>query len=401
MPTPEILEFEPLLAPIDDNEVGVDLRSDDTLSAVYYKIRDARSAARSVERTAVREGDGFPGMLDEWREVIPQATEVLSTKTKSLEIVAWLIEALFRRNSFAGLRDGYRLAREMIEKYWDDIYPLPDEEDGLATRIAALVGLNGEDGPGTLEEPLNNAIVTEGSSCGPFRVWEFHQARDLALLGSDEDRQKKIDDGSVSMEQFQAAVGETDLDFFRNLIDDIAAAQEEYGRFCEVIEEKCGDLPVSTSAIKNHLIAIHDDVRIITRDVLPMEADDAEDAEADGTGSAAAGGKNRQAESAGGPISSRANAVRALIEISNYFIRTEPHSPVSYSLRQVARWAQMPLPKLLSELIQDNAARDNYFKLVGISSVDDDNSALAGPAPVEPVASQVNQVQTEGETGGG
>jgi type VI secretion system protein ImpA len=400
MPTPEILDFEPLLAPIDDNEVGVDLRSDGTLSAVYYQVRDARSAARSIERLAVREGDGFPGMLDEWRAVIPQATEVLTTKTKNLEIVAWLIEALFRRDGFAGLRDGYRLAREMIEKYWDDIYPLPDEEDGVATRIAALVGLNGEDGPGTLEEPLNNALVTEGSSHGPFRVWEFRQARDLSALGSEEERQKKIEAGSVSMEHFQTAVAETDLDFFRNLIDDIAAAQEEYDRFCAVIEEKCGDIPVSTSAIKNHLIQIQDDVRILTRDVLPMETDDAEDAEADGAGPAAAGGKKRQAGSAGGPISSRADAVRALIEISNFFVRTEPHSPVSYSLRQVARWAQMPLPRLLSELIQDTTARENYFRLVGISSVDDDNSTLIGQDPMEQVASQDDQVQTEGETGG-
>ena len=373
MPTPEILDFEPLLAPIDDNEVGVDLRSDGTLSAVYYQIRDARSAARSVERQAVREGDGFPGMLDEWRAVIPQASEVLATKTKSLEIVAWLIEALFRRDGFAGLRDGYRLAREMIEKYWDDVYPLPDEEDGLATRISALVGLNGEDGPGTLEEPLNNAMVTEGSSYGPFRVWEIRQARDLSALGSEEERQKRIEAGSVSMEQVQTAVTETDLDFFRNLIDDIAAAQEEYDRFSEVIEEKCGDSPVSTSAIKNHLIQIRDDVRILTREVLPTETDDAEDAEADGE---AAGGKKQQDRSAGGPISSRADAVRALIEISNFFVRTEPHSPVSYSLRQVARWAQLPLPKLLNELIQDTTARESYFRLVGISSVDDDNSAI-------------------------
>lgn len=401
MPTPEILDFEPLLAPIDDNGVGVDLRSDSTLSAVYYQVRDARSAARSVERLAVREGDGFPGMLDEWRAVIPQATDVLTTKTKSLEIVAWLIEALLRRDGFAGLRDGYRLAREMIEKYWDDVFPLPDEEDGLATRIAALVGLNGEDGPGTLEEPLNNAIVTEGSSHGPFRVWEYRQARDLSALGSEEDRQKKIAAGAISMEQFQSAVAETDLDFFRNLIDDLAAAQEEYNRFCEVIEEKCGDHPVSTTAIRNSLTQIQDDVRIFTRDVLPMEMDDEEDAEAEGDGSAAAGGKKRPAGSAGGPIASRADAVRVLIEISNYFIRTEPHSPVSYSLRQVARWAQLPLPKLLSELIQDTNARDNYFRLVGISSVDDDNSALAGPAPAEQVASPGNQVQTEGETSGG
>ena len=31
-----------------------------------------------------------------------------------------------------------------MEQFWDGIYPLPDE-DGLATRVAPLTGLNGED----------------------------------------------------------------------------------------------------------------------------------------------------------------------------------------------------------------------------------------------------------------
>jgi hypothetical protein len=38
-----------------------------------------------------------------------------------------------RIDGFGGLEMGFRLARELVESYWDNLYPQPDE-DGLSTR---------------------------------------------------------------------------------------------------------------------------------------------------------------------------------------------------------------------------------------------------------------------------
>ncbi|KKO00274.1 hypothetical protein LCGC14_0130400, partial [marine sediment metagenome] len=46
--------------------------------------------------------------------------------------------------------------------------------------------------------------------------------------------------------------------------------------------------------------------------------------------------------------------------------KTEPHSPMSYTIEQVIRWSELSLPELLNELITDSDARTGYFKLSGI-----------------------------------
>lgn len=46
-------------------------------------------------------------------------------------------------------------------------------------------------------------------------------------------------------------------------------------------------------------------------------------------------------------IQSRDQALDTLMVVSHWFRKTEPHSPLSYSIEQVVRRAQMPLPELL------------------------------------------------------
>jgi type VI secretion system protein ImpA len=68
-----------------------------------------------------------------------------------------------------------------------------------------------------------------------------------------------------------------------------------------------------------------------------------------------------------GPIAGREDAFRLLLQVAEFFKRTEPHSPVSYALEQAVRWGRLPLPALLAELIPEEQARMQLFKLVGIS----------------------------------
>ena len=67
-----------------------------------------------------------------------------------------------------------------------------------------------------------------------------------------------------------------------------------------------------------------------------------------------------------GQIGSREEAFRALLQVAEFFKRTEPHSPISYTLEQAVRWGRMPLPELLSELVPEDSTREQIFKLVGI-----------------------------------
>ena len=157
MSSEEVLDFGALLAPIPgDNAAGEDLREDFTPDSVYRRIRAARSEARDAERRVVfdDEEDVSAGEPANWRPILDLAPQVIGERSKDLEVTALLIEALAREHGYAGLRDGFRLARELVERFWDDLYPLPDEDDGLYARVAPLAGLNGQEGEGLLIRPV-------------------------------------------------------------------------------------------------------------------------------------------------------------------------------------------------------------------------------------------------------
>ena len=82
--------------------------------------------------------------------------------------------------------------------------------------------------------------------------------------------------------------------------------------------------------------------------------------------------------SSGGAVASRVqtreDAFRLLLQVADFFKRTEPHSPVAYALEQAVRWGKMPLPALWSELLPDEAARSQLFRLVGIRTEENQTS---------------------------
>src|SRR5262249_51890370 len=150
----------------------------------------------------------------------------LATKAKDLEIAAYVLEALVRRHGFAGLRDGFRLARELVERFWGDLYPLPDE-DGLETRLAPLSGLNGVDGEGTLISPILCVPLTENGSGPALACYHFRQALALEQVKDENTRAKRLQEGAVAPEVVRQAVAETSRGFYARLVQDLGDCQDE------------------------------------------------------------------------------------------------------------------------------------------------------------------------------
>jgi type VI secretion system protein ImpA len=376
MASETVIELERLLAPISEEQpAGEDLREDFSPRSTYYSIKDAQSSARTEERKRRESFDNEPDTSfrrDEWNPVLTSAQDILTEKSKDLEIAAWLVEGLLRAYGYPGLRDGFRLVRELVEKYWDDIYPRPDE-DGVATTVAALTSLNGEEADGTIIWPLTNIAVTAGG----YTLWQYKQASDLQLLEA-EKREQRIAAGAVSFDMFQQAVRETPVSFYRELIEDVEQALEELENLSSVLDEKCGQddtgYPLSppTSRIRETLKECLDTIRSLARLVMPDETDDGDGGAEDGNGSGGAmivgdGGPSVPA----GSIQNREQAFRTLEKLADFFKKTEPHSPISYMLQQSVRFGRMELPELFSELISDSSTRNDLFRLVGIQKPED------------------------------
>src|SRR5882757_9351993 len=98
-----------LLNPIDGaNPSGVNLRYD----PIFDKIKEARR----------EEDQPPPGMTERDRKVaenplvIKLVTDLLTKKTKDLQLAAWLTEALLKQKGFGGLKDGLALCFGLVDK---------------------------------------------------------------------------------------------------------------------------------------------------------------------------------------------------------------------------------------------------------------------------------------------
>jgi type VI secretion system protein ImpA len=394
MASSPVLDFDTLLTPIaGDRPGGEDLRLDPSPASTYYAVRDARNAARAAERQALV--DGANGAAPDWRPVLKGGSKALAEKSKDLEITAYVIEALVRVSGFAGLRDGFRLARELVENFWDDLYPLPDDE-GLETRLAPLLNLNGEDGEGTLIRPILRVPLTEGSSVGPFACYQIQQAVALGQIKDEAVRTKRLQEGVVPLDSIQQAVAETPRSYFAQLLPDLTACQEELARLAQTLDEKCGEHAPPTSQLRKALDACRDVLFQVAEAKLPVEgpAEDAPPAEADAPVNGAVAAAPRAAGSGAAlsadAMQTRDDAFRLLLTVAEYFRRHEPQSVLSFALEQAVRWGKMGLPDLLGELVADPSSRGQFFLPVWLRGGETRPSVVAGPVgngvqpPAEP-----------------
>jgi len=361
--TPDTLNFDPLMAPIPgENAAGADLRLDRGPGSAYAKIRDARNLARQAERRLDQGfGDENGQAGQAWRSIAETAPEILAGQSKDLEIAAILCEALLRLHGFAGLRDGFRLVRGLVEGFWDQLYPLPDE-DGVATRVAPLSGLNGVNSDGTLIQPIRQVFLTMGSP-GPFNYAHYQQAGDLNRVSNAQILQQRIAAGAVTMDAFIAAAQQTPHEFYVTLLGDLDGCGAELNQLSEVLDERCGDDAPAVGRIKELLGEVRDAVLAMAPSlaVATPAAPVAGEVGTEGVGTVKGGLIN-------GPtsISSREDAFNLLLSVARYFRQTEPQSTLPLVLEEAVRRARLSLPELLLELIEDQNARRQFFLAAGL-----------------------------------
>ncbi len=366
MPSPLLLDIDSFLQPITaDNACGTDIRSDVSPKSKYSQIRDARKAARAAERMNVFDSNSTDAD-EQWRKVLELAPAILKTQAKDLEVTCWYTEALIRKAGFQGLRDGFAILHQLIERYWDNLFPLPDE-DGIETRTAPISGLNGEGAEGVLLAPIRSTYITERQAPGPYSLWQYKQALDIQRVSDENSRKDQISKAGFTLDDIQKAVDLSSEAFYVDLRDDINSCLETYQQISQLLDEKCGSKhSPPTSNIINLLRETLGVINHVAKHKLPVAATEAsaEDAAADGT----TGVRNAASS---GPIKTREDAFAQLHHIAQFFRATEPHSPVSYAIDKAVKWGRMSLGDLMKELIPDNNSRDTYSSLTGVITKED------------------------------
>lgn len=364
---PEGIDIDALLAPIgEEAPSGEDLREDLSAQSTYFRLRDARAEARAAERQADADPAAEFPMPAQWRQVRDLSLQALSTRSKDLEVAAWLTEALVRSDGPRGLAAGARLIAGLAEAFWDsNLYPMPDE-DGIATRVAPVTGLNGEGGDGTLAQPLRKLALFRRPDGAPLAFWQWAAAEEVKTLDAARAKQR-LAGGVLPLDTLETEARAAGQAHFAAMRRALRSALAEWSAMGAVLDAKAGMDGPPTSAVRKLL---EDILAVVTKFAPAHEEVEEAAAVADEatpeTVAEAGGAAGPALRGTVGTVVNREDMLKELGRIAEFFRKTEPQSPLAYTLNEAIRRGRMSWPDLLAELVADTAVRDGILVQLGI-----------------------------------
>jgi type VI secretion system protein ImpA len=333
-----MLNLEKLLAQVDpDRPCGEDLAFSSEIDAIVRaRQADDPSLEQGAWVTELKEAD--------WKFVAKQCAQLIEKRSKDLQLAVWLAEAEARTGGLRGLADSLILVACLCERYWDGVYPLPDE-DGHERRIGNLAWLASRIAP-----LLREVALTEGQP--GYALRDFDVAR---MHGGDE------------LARLETAKARSSPAFFEALLRDCEHCAGALERIERSIDARLGVEGPSFSAAKSGL-------QSLVLFVKPMVKEGA--AVAAGTDSANVPGRAATTqvpatapafEVMAGPPQSRTQALAQLREVAGFFRRTEPHSPVAYLAEKAAHWGEQPLHVWLRAVVKDDASFAHIEEMLGVA----------------------------------
>ncbi|KAA9384183.1 type VI secretion system protein TssA [Neorhizobium galegae] len=341
--------------PFDDGApCGENIRNNTSAREIYYRIKDARSTARTTERGIVP-GETI-GISPAWHDVNNLGLHILSSVGKDIEVLAWLAEAQLRLRGFAGLRDVYEALVSLLDNHFDSLHSIG--EDDLEERFAPLAGLNGVGGEGTIIQAIRLTSLIPGGKFAQFSLWDFQ----LSQRSSESERRQEL-------QQAATEAGVARMSGHLTVLTECIAA---FDRLVAILDARCGDQAPPSSNTRNVLHEAASAIRVLAG-IEASVPDLAQRISSHKPDLHPANTNESETETAPHPrpitaetIHSREEAFDLLIAVARYFRRTEPHSPISMSIETLVRRGRMDFSELLAELLPEQHARNAVLTAAGI-----------------------------------
>ena len=328
-----------LLNPIPgENPSGESLR----YAPVFDKIKEARRA----DDDAPQGEWNFERKTADYPLVIKLAGEALATKSKDLQLAAWLTEAILRKEGFAGLKAGLELIKGLVENFWDTLYPELDDGDA-EMRAAPLEWL------GTRMDSALRSVALTGKGANWF---QFKESRTVGYEATADTEAKvaarsaAIAEGKTTGEAWDGAVAATPKVFYAEMEETLDGILEVIESLSAVGEEKFGDVAPSFGPMRTTVEEIRHTVHGLLqkkREVEPDEGAEAAAAEEEPAGEeetpatrSPAPPKTRTGTLAAEPVD-QDDAFQRVTAVAAYLRRNDPSSPLPYLLLRGLRWGEL------------------------------------------------------------
>ena len=329
-----------LLSPIaGPNPGGIELRYD----PIFDKIKEARredlDAPQGEWATTLKTAD--------WPLVIKLAKDAIATKSKDLQIAAWLTEALARREGFPGLRSGIEVLAGLVEEHWEHLYPEIDDGDA-EMRAAPLEWIGTK-----LDVPVRRIPIDKAGH-------DFLQYQESRTVPSEEAanesnekrvaRDEAIANGRTAPEDIDSGFNATPKVWFKTLVADIEATIDAVKALDSIAQEKFADVAPSFGRLADTLEDCLRSANSQYKRKLELEPDPVAEAELEREersmgGSSAAASGSPASTGAPGPLSaeptSRDDATARIVGAARYLRQHDPYNPASYLMLRGFRWGEL------------------------------------------------------------
>ena len=327
------MEIEPLLAEVSpDSPCGPDLEYDPDFIALEHAARG---------KPEQQFGDTLiPAEEPDWIQVKKQAGALLS-RTKDLRVVMILTRAITCIEGMPGLAAGLHLTEQVLARYWDQVHPLldPDEGNDPTMRLNALASLADSE---TLLRDVRNMNLFGSGKLGRLSMRSILVV--LERLPPTEDEAAPSQSEIESLVRAAAADDPVSLESLRN-------AMQTACTLSALLGEKVGyDLAPDMKP----LIDLLKPVAHLCDAVLGTGAQSATVAGEEALVNTVTSGAVSPVMMTPGEIRSRKDAVRMLELVCEFMERTEPANPAPLFIRRAQRLMNKSFVEIIQELAPDS-----------------------------------------------
>jgi type VI secretion system protein ImpA len=336
---------EDLLTPIPgDNPSGPDVRYDGKFP-IYDQVKEAR---RQDDELAQGDWQRERKVAD-YPRVINLTQEALASKTKDLQLVAWLVDACLRTRGFSGLADGLNVCHGLVGNFWETLNP-PLEDGDEEPRMAHLDWIGS-----ALEIPLKSVPITREG----FDWFKYKESR---LVGYEDqvkgDKEKKLRaqrlaEGKLTPDAFDKAFAETPKVFYAQAERDLDRCLQALSDLDELCGQKFISSPPTFGKLRNALQEVRHVIHALLEMKRETEPDPVEEvapapsalsvgveAGPGAPGPAAASTISFSVLTSSEPADRR-EAIASIARVAAFLRKREPFSPAPYLMMRGLRWGEL------------------------------------------------------------
>jgi type VI secretion system protein ImpA len=304
---------------------------------------DLERAARGKEEHSM--GDVVVAAEEpNWADVGTRAASLLA-RSKDLRIVSYLARAQLHTDGVEGFAAGLGLLRQLLERYWDNIYPQLDAEDDNdpTVRVNSIMSFCDAD---SVIRALRVTPLVQARGFGPVSY------RDIAIASGELSPGNGAGEEGLDPAAIEAAFAECDLDVLQGTQGAVRAALDHVAVVEKLVTEKVSAANAPDLDGLTHMLSGID--RVLTEKVSARTGDGET---VDGGDDVAASEEGGGAAGRSGPIRSREDVVRAIDRICEYYQRNEPSSPVPLLLRRARRLVAKDFMEILRDMVPDGVTQ--------------------------------------------